>query len=242
MADEITQNTEETTTVETTTTEVETKDEAKAEVVLSDEQKAAVNLFNSLKDPKTAGATLQALAEMGGFNLQRREDRKEIKKTVSALIAEKLGEDHSLLSERLGPALEEIIDSAVNEKLKPFNDKITEREQTELQSHIDQAFVDLETETKGLSKKLEGKMVQLMDVISPGKDTKPRDYIRYIYKLAKSDFDEAEAIKAQNTQRDKNKRVPGVHSEVNPDRVKSGSKLPTIKEAVAAAMRGETLE
>ena len=72
--------------------------------------------------------------------------------------------------------------------------------------------------------------------------TKPETYIRHIYNLAKSQYDEAENIKAQNAKRDLNKKSPSVQSGVNPERVKAGSKHPTIRESVEAAMRGETLE
>lgn len=231
--------TEETKTEETKT---ETKVEESKETVLTNEQQAAINLFEALKDPQKSGATLRALADMAGFDLAQKGDRTELKKGIADIIKEELGEDNSILAEKLGPALDKIISKAVDERVKPLNEGLVARQQAELAEEIDSTFKALEVETKGLSKQLEARMTELMEQIEPGKNTKPKDYIRHIYRLAKSDYDEAERIKSQNTQREKNRNTPGVQTGVNSDRVKSGSRLPTIRESVEAAMRGETLE
>lgn len=243
MADEIVDQTKvDDTKVDDTKVDDTKVDDKKDEVVLSPEQTAALNLFNALKDPETAGPTLRHLADLAGFDLAHRKDQKDLKKSISQIVAEELGEDNSILAEKLGPTLEKIIQSAVEERIKPVTSSIEAREQKEVADAIEDALAKLETETKGLSKKLETKMVELMDEIAPGPKTKPEAYIRKIYKLAVSDYEEAEKIKAQNKKREENKTTSTVHSGVNADRVKSGSRLPSIREAVEAGMRGETLE
>jgi hypothetical protein len=228
--------------VETPVVEIPVVEVPKVEVTLNTEQQAAVNLFNALKNPETSGPTLRHLADLAGLDLAKRQDKTELKKSISQIVAEELGEDNSILAEKLGPTLEKIIQSAVDERVKPITDQISTREEKEIASAIETALENLNKETKGLSKKLETKMVELMDEISPGPKTKPEAYIRKIYKLAISDYEEAEKVKAQNVKRDVNKNTPTVHPGVNPERVKSGSRLPTIRESVEAAMRGETLE
>lgn len=225
------------------TTEVKTEPEVKTEIPTIDpEQQVALDLFKALRDPSRAGSTLQQLADMAGLDLVKKQDRQELKKDIKTLVKERLGEDNSILADSLGPLLEELLEGAVKDKLKPLEDSIFESKKIEFSNRIENEISALDKETKGLSSKLESRMVELMGEISPGETTPPEKYIRHIFKLAKSEFDEAERVKAQNTKQTKNKETVSVQTGVNADRVKSGSKLPTIREAVAAAVRGETLE
>jgi hypothetical protein len=232
------------------TTEVVEEETPKEEVVekkpipetVTDEHRAAINLLNALKNPETASQTIRSLAGFAGLEIATKREQIELKKTISQLITEGLGEDNSILAEKLGPTLEKIIADAVEERVKPITEGISETQKNEFATRIDVAFSSLETESKGLSKKLENDMVKLMEDISPGPNTKPEAYIHHIYTLAKSQYDEAERIKAQDTKRDSNKKTLSVQTGVNPERIKSGSRLPTIRESVEAAMRGETLE
>lgn len=235
----------EVTTQEETTPVVETPkvETPKVETpVVDPEQQAAVELFKALKDPERAGSTLQQLAQLAGLDLVKKADQKVLTKGIKDLVKERLGEDNSILAESLGPLLEEVLEKAVEDRLKSIKDDLTEQKRTEFAAKIEDTWTKLDTETKGLASKLEKQMLALMEDIDPGKNTPPEKYLRHIYKLAKADYDEAEKIKAQNTKRDQNKKAPSVQTGVNADRVKSGSRLPTIKEAVEAAVRGETLE
>lgn len=222
--------------------EIKVEDKKGETLVLSAEQQAAVNLFDALKNPETAGLALRHLADLAGFDLAHRKGREEAKKSIADIVKEELGEDNSILAEKLGPTLDKIISAAVEERLKPVRDTIATQEEKEVADAIESELAALNTETKGLSKKLETRMVELMDEISPGPKTKPAAYIRKIYKLAASEYEEAEKLKTQDRKREENKSTVTVHPGANPDRVKSGSRLPTHREAVEAAMRGETLE
>lgn len=210
--------------------------------VESPDQQAALNLFNALKNPETSGIVIKQLAELAGLEIGVKKDAAKLTKTISQIISEELGEDNSILAEKLGPALEKIIAKAVEDQVRPMQETISEQKRTEFATRIDKTFETINIESKGLSKKLEPRMVELMDQIQPGPKTEPEAYIRHIFTLAKSDFDEAEQVKAQNVKRDKNKASSHVPTGVNAERVKSGSKLPTIREAVLAASRGESLE
>lgn len=245
MPEEITP-TEETKVEET----IETTEDVKTEEVkeelkvaqLTPEQETAISLFNSLKNPESAGATLKQLAELAGLDLVKKEDQKLLKKDIKTLVKERLGEDNSILAESLGPLLDEILKETIEDHLKPLKDERLKEKEAEFTSQIEATFKDLETESKGLSTKLEKQMLELMEQFSPGPKTSPSTYIKHIYKLAKSQYDDAESIKAKNKKQAENKKSVSVSGGGNPDRIKAGSKLPTIKEAVEAAMRGETLE
>lgn len=245
MADEIIDQKVDETKQDTTDTKIEDvkTDDTVKESTLSPEQTAALNLFNALKDPETAGPTLRHLADLAGFDLTSRKQQTELKKSISQTIAEELGEDNSILAEKLGPTLERIISKAIEDGVKPVTSAIEAQEQKKIANEIEATLKDLNTETKGLSAKLEDRMVELMEELPPSSKITPSAYVRKIYKLAASDFEEAEKLKAQDKKREINKSQVTVHSGVgNPDRVKSGSRLPTIRESVEAAMRGETLE
>ena len=206
------------------------------------DQQAALNLYNALKDPETSGTVIRQLAELAGLDITEKKEAKQLTKTISQIISEELGEDNSILAEKLGPALEKVLAKAIEDKVKPIQETISETKKNEFANRIENTFKALEIETKGLSKQLDKRMAELMDEIQPGPRTEPEAYIRNIYKLAKSDFDEAERVKATDAKRDQNKKSTHVPTGVNAERVKSGSKLPTIREAVLAAARGETLE
>jgi len=226
--------------VEEPKVEEEPKEELK--VTTDPDQEAARGLYAALKDPQRAGSTLRQLADLAGLDLVKKADQKEIKKDIKDLVKERLGEDNSILAESLGPLLDDVIKQVVEERIKPLQDGITERQQREFANQIEGTFKALDTETKGLASKLEKQMIELMDQVNPGPNTPPDVYLRHIYKLAKSQYDEAETIKAQNSKREQNKKTVSVQSGVNSERIKSGSRLPTIREAVEAAVRGETLE
>jgi len=247
MADEIidkVEELEEPKTEEPTTEEPkeELKEEKKEEPKLSSEQEMAIGLFNALQNPETAGPTLRHLAELAGLDLVKKSGQKELKKDIKTLVKERLGEDNSILAESLGPLLDEVIKDAVEEHLKPLKAERIKEKETQFASQIEATFKELETESKGLSTKLEAKMLELMEQINPGPNTPPDKYIRHIFKLAKAEYTEAELLKAQNKKQADNKKTTSIPGGANPDRIKAGSRLPTIKEAVEAAMRGETLE
>lgn len=206
------------------------------------DQQAALNLYNAIKDPETSRTVIKQLAELAGLDITEKKEAKQLQKTISQIITEELGEDNSILAEKLGPALEKVIAKAVEDQVKPIQETISETKKNEFSTRIDRTFKELEVETKGLSKQLDKRMAELMDELPPGPSTEPEKYIRHIFKLAKSDYDEVERVKAQDVKRDQNKKSTHVPTGVNAERVKSGSKLPTIREAVQAAMRGETLE
>lgn len=219
----------------------EVKEPEIKEPVVSEEQVAAFNLFKALKDPETAGPTLRHLADLAGFDLASRKQQTELKKSITQTIVEELGEDNSILAEKLGPALEKIISKAIEDSVKPITKSIATQEQKKIADEIEATLKTLESETKGLSKKLESRMTALMDEVAPGRTT-PAAYIRKIYKLASSEFEDAEKLKAQDKKRDQNRSSSIVSPGVNPERVKAGSRLPTHRESVEAAMRGEMLE
>jgi hypothetical protein len=242
MADEIIEPKVEETPKEEIVEETPKEESPKEEPKVDPEHEAAVGLYSALKDPERAGATLRQLADLAGFDLAKKADQRELKRDIKTLVKERLGEDNSILAESLGPLLEEVIKQAVNEELKPLKDTISAEKQESFALKIDKTFKELEAETKGLSTKLEKQMLELMEQFNPGPKTPPDVYIRHIFKLAKASYAEAEDIKAQNRKQADNKKSVTVQSGVNPERVKSGSKLPTIREAVEAAMRGESLE
>ena len=206
------------------------------------DQQAAMNLFLALRDPKTAPDVIRQLAHISGLDIEKPKEAQTLRKSITQILSDELGEDNSLLTERLGPALEKILAQAVEEKLSPIKSDLEMRQQQEVATRIDTALDSINKSTGGFATKLDGAMSKLMEQIAPGPNTPPEQYINYIFKLAKSEFDEAEKVKAQDAKRMANKSAPNVPSGVNPERVRAGSKLPTIHEAVAAAFQGKTLE
>lgn len=245
MAEEIT-NVE-----ETKTTEIKVKDKEVEEIKqkeipktpeLDQETQEAIALYNSLKDPEKGKIVIEMLAKRAGL-VPGEQPTKTEKKTITQRIKESLGEENSILADALGPALDQIISEAVQEKIHPITQSLQEERIQEFSSRIDATIEKLNTDTKGESKKLEKEMLKVMDKVNPSKGTSPEDYINMVYKIASGNTAEVERIKRTNEKQIENKKsTTGVQTGVNSERIKSGSKLPTIREAVLAASRGEKIE
>ena len=75
----------------------------------------------------------------------------------------------------------------LEEERKTMTGKISVMEQSQIENATNAAFDKLAIETKGLSRKLEPKMVQLANELLPGPNQTPEQYIRRLYTIASAD-------------------------------------------------------
>jgi hypothetical protein len=240
------------------TEELETPEEVVEEVEETEEdvdneeepEKPPVNqaqaLFDLLNNQATAKSTLQMIAYNLGLTVSEAKTQ-EGQKAIADVIKEALGEDMAFLGDKLGPlgnAIEKLISTRISEVESKINEQFKNREAAVFEAQSNEAIVNLDKQTKGEFSNLLPKINKLMEEIPLGKTTSPEIYLRRLYNIAKSESStksEPNTERAVKARRESNNNA--VQGSGNPMRTKSGSsRLPSIREAVQAAARGEKLE
>lgn len=249
------------TKVEETEPKVETKVEEKVEdkedeileVDASPEEiKNALSIVRALGNKETAGSTIEELARITGYDLGKKADQRAIVKDLKTIFREKLGDSYDLLSgDKLAEAMEAVVDSRVTEITKPVLDRITESERSANESKANAAMDSLwtrhEVTDKAQREKISGRMMEKMQKLPAGPGTDVNSYLDDIFSLVNRDTEASRTVKKTVTKIKQNaqdvSRTSGDGSSGSDEtRVKTGSKLPSIREAVSAAFRGERLE
>lgn len=179
---------EETEESEETTEEAEEGEEQTSEDDLDEPSLVqAKALYKLLKDPNTQDQTIRMMAESRGLLGKNTPDTKaevkEAKKDILGLLKKSLGPEMEWLALKLSPAITEMLE----DERAARDTRISAMEQSQIESATSAAFDKLANETKGLSRKLEPKMVQLANELLPGPNQTPEQYIRRLYTLASAD-------------------------------------------------------
>jgi hypothetical protein len=157
------------------------------ESVETDEDKeiaAGRELIKALKDPTERKKMIQYLAKESGFDLvdATPQEKKTFDKTVDAVLREKLADEYALLPANLGSTLEEIIQAAVDARVKPIeNELLTAREAAQkqtLQNDLDWAYTNL----NGF-KEHEDAIFAKMQNLHKGPTVSVRDYLKDLYSV-----------------------------------------------------------
>ncbi len=141
----------------------------------------ARNLYKALKNPETRSLVLTDLAKSAGITQDS--TKREVaaaKKGIQDILDEVLGPQYKFLTPSLGKALETILEGEREER----NTQNQRVEAQVVQQQVDRALEKLSRETKGESRKLEGRMVQLMNQFQASPDTDIYTYLQGIYSIA----------------------------------------------------------
>lgn len=153
-----------------------------------DEQaiKEAKNLYKLIKNPASQKQAIEILARSAGIQLgggeppkDKKESDKVAKKTVE-FLEEALGENLKWLAPKLATALDKIRE----QDREDYNKSLGEIKQTQIEKEVDQAYETIARETKGLSRKFEGRMVALADKLLPAAGMSTIEYVRHLYTIA----------------------------------------------------------
>lgn len=216
-----------------------------------EEIKNALNLMRALANPETASQTMQELAQVTGYKLETKKQVQQFERDVKTVLREKLGDSYELLSgDKLAEAFDALLEERVGKITKPVLERIenTERAANEQKANaaMDALWARTNITDKAQREKIAGKMVEKMKVLPAGPATDISSYLDDIYSLVTRDTEAARTVKKTVTKiknNAKDARTSGDGNTGTDDkRVHTGSKLPSVKEAVAAAFRGERLE
>jgi hypothetical protein len=149
---------------------------------LSDAEIAeARNLYKALKDPTTRSLVLTDLAQKAGITSDSsKKEVKEAKRNIQNVLEEMLGKEYDFMIPKLSKALETIFEQERSERA-------ADRQSVEarlVQRDVDSALGRLSRETKGESKRLEARMVQVMNQFPAAPDTDIYTYLHGIYSIA----------------------------------------------------------
>lgn len=166
--------------------ESEEEQEADSEPDLSDtEADEARRLYKALRDPKTAGPIVAALAQQFKVDvgqLQTKKDVIEAKTTIKDAVKEALGTKYEFLADQLGSAIEKALEIE-----RQSNDtRFAELQQSNIEREVVTAYDKLSRDTKGESKRLEARMASLAEEIPIGKQN-VETYIRRLYDVASAE-------------------------------------------------------
>lgn len=238
-----TQQTETTTEVKKEGTETETKQETKQptaeEIAYQEKVDKAVRLFDALSDPNVGRSVVEELARKAGIiGAEQGKTVKEIEKSVVDTLKESLGAEYEFLADRLAIGIDKIVKQTVAEQIKPVQAQTNEAIERAIKADIDSAYAQMEAKFKDF-KDFDKEMTELSKELPYTGDYPMERYLERLYKLVTTDKKEAKIIKQTVDKINKNAQELRDSSTEVQDRVKSGSKLPSLNEAVAAAFRGE---
>jgi len=170
-------------------------------------------LYLALRDPKTAGPIIAALAAQAGLHLTPQSTKaevKEVRKTITDAVAEALGDEYKFLAPKLGKAFE----SALEIQREEHEASLQEIRQSQVERDVTTAYEKLARETKGESKRLESKMASLSEEIPIGTMSVEK-YIRRLYSIAVTESQQTSAKKTADRIRKNAGNAP--------ERLRSGS-------------------
>jgi hypothetical protein len=216
-----------------------------------EEIRAGLSILRSLGNPETAAETIQELAKVGGYDLTKKSDVKALEKDAKSILKEKLGASYDIIGgDALAEAFQAIIDNEVGKQTKPVMDKLNVAEMQANQSKADAAMDAMwsrhnVTDTK-LREKVAGVMLSKMKVMPATPNADINTYLDDMYALATRDTERARTVKSVVKKIETNandvSRTSGEGSGIDESRVRQGSKLPSISEAVKAAFAGKKLD
>lgn len=202
------------------------------------EQEQALNVYRLLNDPNTAPAVVKMLAEQLGITQpQVKNTQKE--PGVAEILQQALGEEYSFLAPKLAEGIEKVIERAVT----PLQQQVQrESAKVEFQTALDR----INNTTKGDFNKYESKITALMDEIKPAPGVSVEKYLSNLYTIAKNSggppppSQQVQQV-VNRMQQNAQERIPSP-SAATENRVVKGPVLPSLEDAISAALRGERFE
>jgi hypothetical protein len=202
-------------------------------------------LLDLLENPDTSQETLQLLAARLGFTaVQKGATPAVARKSVRDIFKSALGANYAQFGDVFGPAVEEAIKAGITAEtetlraeLRTSQENSAAREATSTVTSFQKEFSISDATLKLMNTQAE------KTPMGAGYRGDLKAYLTDIHKIVKGSLTENSAVvKAVNKiNRNSSESVP-TPTEVNESRVKIGSKLPTLAEALAAALDGKRFE
>lgn len=219
----------------------------------SEEIGHALALHRGLADPKQRGNIIRQLFQQAGLEIpQTKQEEKKAAVTIDQILKEVLGESYDIHSgDKLAVAFErygKLLLEQFNESVQPLQQRVLQAEERAHREEADAAMSNLWAKHKVPQNdraKISEAMMRKMKQFAPGEGVSASEYLDSMYSLAMRDVETARAVKTTVKRIQRNAQdVRDTSGDGGSDdkRIKTGSRLPSIRESIAAAYRGETLE
>ena len=235
---------------ETVKKEDETPDEVNDEVIVDPEIEEALNFYRALKDPNQQKGIIADLAQRVGLIQEGEKLTKKESKTFADLIGDVLGEEYPDLKDKMVQIFG-AYDAHSRQTIDGLKAELAQKEQRQQVETFESEFTGFLKDNK-VTDATAAKMLKEIEELPPtvGKDGRRIPLTKYLEKIHRlvvgnnsPDKVVADAVKrnekiTQNL-KDRNRNLT---SDVDESRLKKGSQLPSIRESIAAAARGETFD
>lgn len=152
---------------------------------------SALSLYKALEDPDTANEIVETLARRAGLLDKDDEavtNRKKTEKAMEGLLTKtlknKLGKDYDKFSDIMGPALEEALETMLNEKFGEQESRST--------ANSWETGVNKFMESHTLTTEIEDKMKELMEEAPPNPKSKTFNQQRYLSRMYNAAIEDLE--------------------------------------------------
>lgn len=238
----------------------ESSKESKEKEEKEDEDKElaakGLELMKALNDPSKAPLVIKFLAEQAGYTKAElkkadKEEIKEVKDDILNDLRAGLGEEFSIIADRLAPAIEKILKKEFDKNLAETRQKFEEQESEKLKTQSATAIEKLSSDFFGAGEDLppavQKEMSAFMDRVAPSKDSTVKEYVgdAFHYAIGKLGLQKVTSEdKERKTRSERNRtdaasrlaseRVPAADS-LKPDNSKPLTRQEAIQRAIEAA-------
>lgn len=222
--------------------EVKSEDDEKELDADAEEIQTGLDLLRTLRDPSKSTALIKDFALKVGLIKETEDLTSKQELDLKDIIAAELGEEYPDLKDKITKILA-ASESKAEKQINALREQILARDRKQAEETFSNEFANF-IETNKITEAESKEMVIQIKELPPSGNITLTKYLTKIHKLVASDKNIAKDKLAQNEKRESNKKdvVKNLSSGADDDRIKKGSRLPTAREAINAAIRGEKLD
>lgn len=209
-------------------------------VDFTEELKSAQSLYNLLKDPEKGKEIALYLAAKFGVLPQgaTKQEEKKVVKALTERLKEAIPESYRDLMGDWLPGVMEILKEEITGEVRG---ELSELQKVNIKREVDSEISEF-YKTNPDAKLYDKEMAELAKRMPQGEGLSLQEYMSNLYTIASKNKEAGRSVKEVVDKINRNEKKSVVRgSEVSEKVVQMGSKLPTLKEAVRAASRGERL-
>jgi hypothetical protein len=218
--------------------------EDKADVVdIDPEIDEAVAFYKALKDPAQQSGIIAELARRAGFIKENEQPTKAEEKRYGQLLEEILGQEYPDLKDKFAKVLS-AFEKENDQKLAYLKHEINKERQIQQANEFDREFASFISDNK-VTEQQAAKMMKEIEQLPPsvgknGKRIPLTQYLDKIYKIVNVESrNEVQTTKRiEKIETNSRNRATNLKSDISEDRLKQGSRLPSVREAISAAAQG----
>ena len=220
------------------------KEEKESEGYAPDpEIEEALSFYRALRDPSQQNQIIAELAQRAGLLQQNQQITPSQEKRYGDLLNEILGEEYPDLKDKLGPIFQ-AFERENDQKLLGLRAEIEQERRQKAVSEFESEFGNFISENK-VTEDEAAKMLKEIELLPPtagknGHKLSLSAYLGRIHRLVvgeKKDLNK-EIKRTEKIHQNLKERSTNLSSDISEDRIKKGSSLPSIKEAIRAASEG----